>query len=83
MHGTRARTHCNLFGNESLAGCYPPPASSCERRGGSTPKASGWGIFLALDTPHPRPLPTAPLRYAGEGESARTHLPRNNEGRNR
>jgi FAD/FMN-containing dehydrogenase/Fe-S oxidoreductase len=48
---------------------YPPPASSRERWGGSTPKASGWGgIASDENAPHPQPLPTAPLRSAGGGE---------------
>ncbi|MEA2981808.1 MAG: hypothetical protein QOF09_3631, partial [Alphaproteobacteria bacterium] len=47
------------------AASHPPPA---ERWGGSTPEASGWGDRPDSDAPHPRPLPTAPLRSAGGGE---------------
>ena len=49
---------------------FPPPASTCERRGGSTPKASEWGGFGEA-APHPRPLPTASLRSVGGGEKNR------------
>jgi hypothetical protein len=37
----------------------------------SEAKAVGVGEILApKNTPHPQPLPTAPLRYAGGGEIA-------------
>ncbi len=48
---------------------FPPPASRSERWGGSRAQRAGWGVsFDKEDTPHPRPLPTVPLRFTGGGD---------------
>ena len=53
----------------AVAASYPPPA---KRWGGRRPRPSaggaGVGAELCQGAPHPRPLPTAPLRFAGRGE---------------
>jgi 2-octaprenyl-6-methoxyphenol hydroxylase len=50
---------------------FPPQASGGERRGGSRAQQAGWGDSSNNENaPHPRPLPTVPLRSTGGGEDA-------------
>ncbi len=56
------------------AAAYPPSASTCERWGGSALKARGGGATPHANAPHPRPLPTVPLRYTKGGEPHRPAL---------
>ncbi len=52
----------------------PPPTSDSEWWGGSAHEVRRGGGLLSESAPHPRPLPTAPLRYAGGGEKEVPHL---------
>jgi FAD/FMN-containing dehydrogenase/Fe-S oxidoreductase len=56
------RWRSDIFTDEAAS--HPPPA---KRWGGSASEASRGG-GTAVSAPHPQPLPTAPLRFAGGGE---------------
>ena len=51
---------------------YPPPTSVSEWWGGSVHEVHRGGGTSNELAPHPRPLPTAPLRFAGGGEKRDT-----------
>jgi hypothetical protein len=53
-------------------GWYPPSPRERLRTVGRVGERSepGWGVLVERkNAPHPQPLPTAPLRFAGGGEN--------------
>src|SRR5438270_9545035 len=59
-----------LFADAASAALDPPPASSCERWGGSASAASRGGGLLVWNAYPPTPDPSPPLRSASRGEGS-------------